>query len=457
MEQGEQAMIFHESRDNGWVQYRRNLVAHVEDGRMDGHDFMVLSMLLLLADSDNGTVKTCASALTKLLHCGLDERNIQKILDRLDKRDYIRRIIVTGRRGLYLVTINKYAITTGHDIGKRSSITARTESKPAFERGTEAGLNRDPSGTHVVSEVGVKQGQAIDSESAGSSVLGTVAGTEAGLNRNRSGTHVVSDPSAIQQRYRRKTKTQEKETAVVGVGKAPKVEGDEDVPFHFSGTVEKPDGTDVGGDPESDVGTMNTVPGEVDRDPGKQREGDTGTTGISGGGPLEGQYVPGHREGEGGMAAEGAAAAPAAPARRPRAKDSPSIELARFYFERLGSPPELKGRIRAWVQEAAELLKTYPPADIYSAATYALNHQFWRPKMLRFGPTDPFTYFALKLPELIAQFRAAERGAVLKPDPKRSEPPHGKNPTARKSKQQLVDDANQQGADKILRELRGLP
>jgi hypothetical protein len=128
---GGSRLIFHESKDNGWVQFRRNIIPHLEDGRMDGHDFMVLSMLLLLADSDSGTLKTCASALATLLHCGLDERGIQRILERLDKRDYIRRNIVAGRRGLYLVTINKYAITTGQHTGKRSELPARIDPKTA--------------------------------------------------------------------------------------------------------------------------------------------------------------------------------------------------------------------------------------------------------------------------------------------------------------------------------------
>jgi hypothetical protein len=44
-------MIFHESRDNGFVQLRRNLLSHVEDGRMPGAGFMVMCALLILAES----------------------------------------------------------------------------------------------------------------------------------------------------------------------------------------------------------------------------------------------------------------------------------------------------------------------------------------------------------------------------------------------------------------------
>jgi hypothetical protein len=78
-------MIFHENRDNGWIQYRRNLVCHLEDGRLDGNGFMVLSLLLLLADSDSGTLKTCASALvTSYSH---DET--MAIVDRAHKKQEI--------------------------------------------------------------------------------------------------------------------------------------------------------------------------------------------------------------------------------------------------------------------------------------------------------------------------------------------------------------------------------
>jgi hypothetical protein len=244
---------------------------------------------------------------------------------------------------------------------------------------------------------------------------------------------------------------------VVGGVKAPNVEGEgDDLHSHFFGTVVEPGGTDVGGDPESDVGTMGTVPPDVDGDPGEQREGDTEPAEMSSDEVLDGEYcVPVQQEGEGEMATEGgAAAAPAAPALRPRAKDSPAHPSD---SELLGKPGQLKGRGKAWQKEAAELLKTYaPPTSTVRQPMHSTTTSGGQ--RCCGSDTDPFTYFASKLPELLEQVRTAERGAVLKPDPKRSESPHGKQKaTARKSKQQLVDDANQAGADKILRDVRGLP
>jgi Helix-turn-helix domain len=266
---------------------------------------------------------------------------------------------------------------------------------------------------------------------------------------------------------------------VVGGGGAPTIEGDGS-PFHFSVDVdgEGHQGIDLSGDPDNDMGTRGTESSEVDGDPGEQQEGNTEPAEMSGehhghnqdqpdyvdgDGVLSGEYetCPHEQEGETETAApESRTAAPAAHAPQPRAKGSPlneATELARLYYVMLGSPPDLKGRGPAWVKEAAALLLTYPLTDITLAATYAINHHFWRPKMLRFGPTDPFTYFGSKLPELREQMATDERAAALKPDHKASEPHHGKKPTTRKSKQQLVDEANQAGADKILRELRGLP
>jgi len=215
-------MIFHESRDNGWIPYRRNLVCHVEDGRMDGHDFMVLSMLFLLADSDSGTLKTCASALVTLLHCGLNERNIQKILDRLDKRDYLRRDIITGKRGLYLVTLNRFAITNGPKKGKRSEISPRIEPKTAQWDGTEEGVRWDPSDGEEVSEVAVRQDRASYSESTGSSILKIVAGDEVAVKSDPSGAQVRTDLSTIQHRYKTPKTKKEKEKKRVVVVKAKK-------------------------------------------------------------------------------------------------------------------------------------------------------------------------------------------------------------------------------------------
>jgi hypothetical protein len=108
-------MIFQETKDNGFVMVRRNLLPHLIDGRLSMNEFAVYLVLILLADSDSGQTKTCARALHAICHPGqqLNLRGMQRILDRLEGAEYIHRDLLQGERGLYTVTVNKYPITTG--------------------------------------------------------------------------------------------------------------------------------------------------------------------------------------------------------------------------------------------------------------------------------------------------------------------------------------------------------
>jgi hypothetical protein len=134
---------------------------------------------------------------------------------------------------------------------------------------------------------------------------------------------------------------------------------------------------------------------------------------------------------------------------------SGALELALYYFVLLGSPVQLKGRSPVWMKIAFALLKSHSLADIKSAADYALGHRFWAPKMMRFDPLDPFEYFAMKIPELLSQIAAAQRARDHKSSKsvQQSEPRHGGHQATRKSKQQIVDDANDTTAEQLLREL----
>jgi hypothetical protein len=354
-------VIFHQTRDNGWVAVRRNIVPHVEDGRMSGPGFMVFCMLLLLADSDTGQVRTCASALRKVLCCGkeLDERDMRRILDQLERDGYIHRARHRGKRGLYVTTIDKYPISSGPNAGTPSKIPIK--------------IRRDNG----------------------------------------------RETPPIQQIDRRKTKTQDRSTVVGGGVEARHSEEVKEetessfLPLDHQGLGEESAETiNLSGQPEegrppaaSHVSAAHVQDSEqaVDFsiDPGCANSSD-----ISGDAPP-----------------------PATAAR----------QLAWYYFGLLGKPEQLRGRGVAWAKRAATLLDTYSLADVKSAAEYALNHEkFWRAKMMRFGPMDPFDYFATKLPELTEQLASAHRADRTRKPAKNSEAKHaGQETTIRKSAAEL--------------------
>jgi hypothetical protein len=137
-----------------------------------------------------------------------------------------------------------------------------------------------------------------------------------------------------------------------------------------------------------------------------------------------------------------------------RSPSSEARELAVYYYALLGKPPELKGRGKAWELTAATLLERYSPADVKSAAEYALNHQkFWRAKMMRFGPTDPFEYFMLKIPELLEQFATAQR-AGRAPKPATQEARHGQQTSTGKSAAELSREKSRAASDAAKQAIR---
>jgi hypothetical protein len=60
-------MIFDDSKDNGYVQVRRNLLSHLQDRRMTPNEYLTFHVLLMTASTSTGQAKTCASAISLTL------------------------------------------------------------------------------------------------------------------------------------------------------------------------------------------------------------------------------------------------------------------------------------------------------------------------------------------------------------------------------------------------------
>jgi len=266
-------------------------------------------------------------------------------------------------------------------------------------------------------------------------------------------------------------KLDENGNVVVVVGSTEQGDGD----LHFISTVdgEGHQGTDMSGDPDNDRGTMGTESSEVDGDPGEQREGKTGGTDISGehhhhnqdqpdyvdgDGVLSGEYetCPPQQEGERETAApESRTAAPAAqPTSLVEAR-----ELAKFYFESIGSPAQFKDRAKDWVKIALEMLGQNSLEDLKGAARYGLSHKkFWQPKLMQFD-RDPFGYFQRCLNSddpnsLLAQYRGLKNAHALNQQHKKQEAPHGQKTTTGKSRQQARADSIRAAGEEAERAIR---
>jgi hypothetical protein len=130
-------MIFQETKDNGFVKLRRNLLCHLEDGRLSMNEFAVYVAMIILAESDTGELKTCGRALHTLFHPGknLSERGMRDVIARLEEGGYLSRNLRNGQHGVHPVLLNKYPITTGPNAGHMASGSPKNAPKKVQKTG----------------------------------------------------------------------------------------------------------------------------------------------------------------------------------------------------------------------------------------------------------------------------------------------------------------------------------
>ena len=101
----------------GYVQMRRGLITHLQDG-MTMSEFSVFIILLALADKKDGSYKINGAAMNFWTGGEISADYADKVLRSLDKKGYIIRESKQGRTGLYKYYIQKYKATDGVDDGK---------------------------------------------------------------------------------------------------------------------------------------------------------------------------------------------------------------------------------------------------------------------------------------------------------------------------------------------------
>jgi hypothetical protein len=105
-----------ETRNNGWVKIRRNVLAHLVDGRMTVAEYWTHHYLLMSASSSNGETKTCAQVIADLYDW--KTRKAQRALESLVDNHYIESDYTSGKRGIYRVRVLRYEMTTGPNAGQ---------------------------------------------------------------------------------------------------------------------------------------------------------------------------------------------------------------------------------------------------------------------------------------------------------------------------------------------------
>ena len=92
----------------GYVQLRRGLFEHLEEGKIEVSEFIVLVMLIGYANSRSGIWHGNAQALETLLHGNLKREWILELLNKLAKKGYIKKFSQQGKRGWYPILVHNF-------------------------------------------------------------------------------------------------------------------------------------------------------------------------------------------------------------------------------------------------------------------------------------------------------------------------------------------------------------
>jgi hypothetical protein len=115
---------------NGYVKFRRGILNHLRDGRMNSTEFAVYSAMILDADPATGILMSSARALAFLFNGTLTERAARRALDSLENNPegpYIKRFTRPGSHGNYPILINRFDCTAGARMGMRLNADATTD------------------------------------------------------------------------------------------------------------------------------------------------------------------------------------------------------------------------------------------------------------------------------------------------------------------------------------------
>jgi len=128
---------------NGFAPIRRGLGRHAEDGRMTPLEFAGYVMMIMRADRETGMWWGSARALSFAFNAGLSDRAARRVLEELERGQYIKRFAKPGAHGNYAILINRYECTDGATKGSRIDALNTTDWRnPAVFEGKERAEER---------------------------------------------------------------------------------------------------------------------------------------------------------------------------------------------------------------------------------------------------------------------------------------------------------------------------
>lgn len=119
-------------RTTGYVQLRRGLFEHVSRGKITALECFIYLAIISNADPSNGTWLGSAGLLAALF--SLSERTCRDILEKLEKKGYLKRFPVPGKHGSYPILVHKFECSQGAAKGQRlNAFSTMIWDAPVFE------------------------------------------------------------------------------------------------------------------------------------------------------------------------------------------------------------------------------------------------------------------------------------------------------------------------------------
>lgn len=104
----------------GYVPIRRGILEHIRSGDLPHKEALAYVIIILEADCESGIWRGSAKALGPYNY---SNRAARHILHKLHRKGYIKSFCRQGRRGNYIVLVNKFHITRGKWKGKQLDAT----------------------------------------------------------------------------------------------------------------------------------------------------------------------------------------------------------------------------------------------------------------------------------------------------------------------------------------------
>ena len=181
--------------NSGYMPIRRQLLNHIRSGDLPHEEALAYIIIILEADCETGIWYGSAKALGPYNY---SNRAARHILHRLHQKRYIKSFCRQGRRGNYVVLVNKFPITRGKWKGKQLDATKTLNPNELVFRGHVDGHESAPS-----QEGDLRRRKRKEGTKASPSPL-TFQGIVLRIRENQQRSFAAAYPSLnLQQEYRK--------------------------------------------------------------------------------------------------------------------------------------------------------------------------------------------------------------------------------------------------------------